>query len=114
MNDDTGLSSSAIHRATSSGSPMRPSGTWLAPPDEHHRGARGAEQPRGRGIDPAARAGDDDRRATQTRPTEPPEPADPVAAMKASCRGRVQMRAQPGLRFQRAWVLADKDFPICF
>ena len=29
MNDDTGLSSSAIQRATSAGSPIRPSGTWL-------------------------------------------------------------------------------------
>jgi hypothetical protein len=30
MNDDTGLSNSAIQRATSFGSPIRPSGTWLS------------------------------------------------------------------------------------
>jgi hypothetical protein len=30
MNDDTGLSKSAIQRATSSVSPIRPSGTWSA------------------------------------------------------------------------------------
>ena len=30
MNEDTGLSSSAIQRATSPGSPIRPSGTWLS------------------------------------------------------------------------------------
>ena len=29
MNEETGLSSSAIQRATSSAEPMRPSGTWL-------------------------------------------------------------------------------------
>jgi hypothetical protein len=106
MNDDTGLSNSAIQRATSSALPIRPSGTWSAsyaeemiparagwigqvgrhaegtaaclpdrigalaeqrspPPYQHHRGARGAEQPCGGRTDPAACAGDDDRRAPQ-------------------------------------------------